>query len=146
MCLSFPLKERSGSEHLHTPYPHHQLNGHEFEQIAGDSEGQRSLACCSPWGCRVGHDLATGQITYIPLPTSAVQCDAVSLPPGGSPGQQWVSCWHMVLRLRTLEPEDPSSHLLALTKLFNLILCLSFLISKMPLKKSQLPHRALVEG
>ena len=25
---------------------HHQLNGHEFEQIAGDSEGQGSLACC----------------------------------------------------------------------------------------------------
>ena len=28
----------------------HQLNGHEFEQTPGDSEGQRSLACCSPWG------------------------------------------------------------------------------------------------
>ena len=27
---------------------HHQLNGHEFEQTLGDSEGQRSLACCSP--------------------------------------------------------------------------------------------------
>ena len=25
-------------------------NGHEFEQTPGDSEGQRSLACCSPWG------------------------------------------------------------------------------------------------
>ena len=29
---------------------HHQLNGYEFEQILGDSEGQGSLACCSPWG------------------------------------------------------------------------------------------------
>ena len=28
---------------------HHQLNGHEFEQTPGDSEGQGSLACCSPW-------------------------------------------------------------------------------------------------
>ena len=28
---------------------HHQLNGHEFEQTPGDSEGQDSLACCSPW-------------------------------------------------------------------------------------------------
>ena len=27
---------------------HHQLNGHEFEQIPGDSEGPRSLARCSP--------------------------------------------------------------------------------------------------
>ena len=25
-------------------------NGHEFEQVLGDSEGQGSLACCSPWG------------------------------------------------------------------------------------------------
>ena len=29
---------------------HHQLNGREFEQIPGDSEGQGSLLCCSPWG------------------------------------------------------------------------------------------------
>ena len=34
---------------------HHQLNGHEFEQTLGDSEGQGSLTCCSPWGCRVRH-------------------------------------------------------------------------------------------
>ena len=27
----------------------------------GDSEGQGSLACCSPWGRRVRHDLATEQ-------------------------------------------------------------------------------------
>ena len=29
---------------------HHQLNGRGFEQTPGDSEGQGSLACCSPWG------------------------------------------------------------------------------------------------
>ena len=28
----------------------HWLNGHEFEQTPGDSGGQRSLGCCSPWG------------------------------------------------------------------------------------------------
>ena len=28
---------------------HHQFNGHEFEQILGDGEGQRILACCSSW-------------------------------------------------------------------------------------------------
>ena len=27
----------------------HRLNGHEFEQILGDSEGQGSLECCSSW-------------------------------------------------------------------------------------------------
>ena len=31
---------------------HHQLNGYEFEQTPGDCEGQGSLACCSPWGCK----------------------------------------------------------------------------------------------
>ena len=28
---------------------HHQPDGHEFEQTLGDSEGQGSLACGSPW-------------------------------------------------------------------------------------------------
>ena len=40
---------------------HNQLNGHEFEQTQGDSEGQESLAFCSSWGHRVRHDLATQQ-------------------------------------------------------------------------------------
>ena len=31
---------------------HHQLNGHESEQVLGDGEGQRSLASYSPWGCK----------------------------------------------------------------------------------------------
>ena len=31
---------------------HHRLNGHEFDQAPGDGEGQGSLACCSPWGCK----------------------------------------------------------------------------------------------
>ena len=31
---------------------HHRLNGHESEQAPGDGEGQGSLACCSPWGCK----------------------------------------------------------------------------------------------
>ena len=29
---------------------YHWLNGHEFEQAPVVGEGQRSLACCSPWG------------------------------------------------------------------------------------------------
>ena len=31
---------------------HHWLNGHEFEQAPGVGEGQGSLVCCSPWGCK----------------------------------------------------------------------------------------------
>ena len=28
---------------------HHRLNENEFEQSLGNSEGQGSLVCCSPW-------------------------------------------------------------------------------------------------
>ena len=31
---------------------HHCLDGHEFEQASGVGDGQGSLACCSPWGCK----------------------------------------------------------------------------------------------
>ena len=31
---------------------HHQLSGHKFEQASGDGEGQGSLACYSPSGCK----------------------------------------------------------------------------------------------
>ena len=30
----------------------HCLNGHEFEQAPGGSDGQGSLVCCSPGGCK----------------------------------------------------------------------------------------------
>ena len=32
---------------------------HEFEQTPGDTEGQISLACCSPWG---GNELDTTEL------------------------------------------------------------------------------------
>ena len=31
---------------------HHQLDGHESEQALGVGDGQGSLVCCSPWGCK----------------------------------------------------------------------------------------------
>ena len=42
-------RRRSGQEDEMVGW-HHQLNGHEFEQTLGDSEGQGNLACCSLWG------------------------------------------------------------------------------------------------
>ena len=38
---------------------HHRLDGHESEQAPGVGNGQESLACCSPWDRRVGHDWVT---------------------------------------------------------------------------------------
>ena len=37
----------------------HQRIKSEFKQTLGDNEGQGSLACCSPWGRRVGYNWAT---------------------------------------------------------------------------------------
>ena len=39
-------RRRSGWQRMR----HHQLDGHEFEQVLGVGDGQGSLACCSPWG------------------------------------------------------------------------------------------------
>ena len=73
---------------------HHQLDGHEFEQTLGNSEGQRSLVCCGPWVCRVGHDLATEwwtQLIYLALllgmwDTSSPTRDWTHAPWSGSTG------------------------------------------------------------
>ena len=46
------MQEEKGMTEDEMVGQHHQLNGHEFEQTLGDSEGQGSLACCSPWGCK----------------------------------------------------------------------------------------------
>ena len=51
-------KEKGAAEDEMVRQPHW-LNGHEFEQTLGDSEGPGSLACSSPWSRKVRHDLAT---------------------------------------------------------------------------------------
>ena len=50
-----------GGNRIKTAGWHHWLNGYDFEQTLGDSEGQRSLVCCSPWGRRVRHNLVIEQ-------------------------------------------------------------------------------------
>ena len=42
-------KEKRASEDEMARW-HHWCNGHELGQTLGDGEGQRGLACCSPWG------------------------------------------------------------------------------------------------
>ena len=43
---------------------HHQLNGRESEQASGVSDGQGSLACCSPWGLKESD--TTERLTSMP--------------------------------------------------------------------------------
>ena len=73
---------------------HHQLNGHEFEQTLGDSEGQGSRACCSPRGRRVGHDFMTEQ--------QQLECWGKNK----ALGESWPVCWTSAsARLTTAQAE-----------------------------------------
>ena len=49
-------QEEKGATEDETVGWHYRLNGHEFEQMLGDGEGQGRLACCSAWGRGVRHD------------------------------------------------------------------------------------------
>ena len=45
-------KRRRGRQRMRDVGWHHRFNGHEVGQALGDSEGQGSLVCCSPWGLK----------------------------------------------------------------------------------------------
>ena len=45
-------RRRRGQQRIEMVGWHHQLDGHEFEQAPGVGDGQGSLVCCSPWGCK----------------------------------------------------------------------------------------------
>ena len=51
--------EEKGTSEDETVGWHHWLNGHEFGWTPGVGDRQGSLACCSPWSQRVGHDWVT---------------------------------------------------------------------------------------
>ena len=50
------MQEEKGTSEDEMDGWHHQLNGHEFEQTLGDSEGQGGLVCSSPWGHKESDD------------------------------------------------------------------------------------------
>ena len=59
-----------------------------------ESEGQGSLACCSSWGCRVGHDLETEQHCLL-IPSPTMHHSAITIL-GFSPLLAWFqpfNCW-----------------------------------------------------
>ena len=43
---------------------HHWLDEHEFEQALGVGDGQWSLACCSPWGCKESNTTTTERMNW----------------------------------------------------------------------------------
>ena len=46
------MQEKTGTTEDEMFGWHYRLNRHEFEQAPGVDDGQGSLACCSPCGCK----------------------------------------------------------------------------------------------
>ena len=49
-------RRRKGRQRMRWPELDGITNSTEFEQVLGVGDGQGSLACCSPWSHRVGHN------------------------------------------------------------------------------------------
>ena len=58
------------------------FNGREFEHALGDGEGQRGLACCSPWGYKESD--ATEQTEQQVTKSCPTHLGPHGLPPGSS--------------------------------------------------------------
>ena len=90
---------------------HHQLNGHEFEQTLGDSEGQGSLACSSPGGCKKldttewlsnNNNLSSGCRSFLYSPNWHHYTSSEIPTP---------ACWHLLPRGLRLSSAETSSEL-----------------------------------
>ena len=57
----------------------HQLTGHGFERTPGDSEGQGSLVCCTPWGCKQSDTQLTDSTTAEPTKSVLKYCPILYL-------------------------------------------------------------------
>ena len=65
---------------------HHRCNGHDFEQTPGDSEGQGSLVCCSPSGCKESNLTEQLKVKVKVTQSCPTLCDPMDCP-WNSPGQ-----------------------------------------------------------
>ena len=79
----------------------HRLNGHEFEQAPGDSEGQGSLACCSPWSFKSQTRLSNGTTRAFVVVQTVKNLPAMQ--------ETWVRC---------LGGEDPREKEMAIHSVF----------------------------
>ena len=55
---------------------HHRLDGHEFQPAPGVGDGQGSLKCCSPLGCKASD--TTVQLNRTELISSTHRCPLFS--------------------------------------------------------------------
>ena len=104
---------------------HHQLDGHEFNRAPGAGEGQGSLVCCSPWGCKEPDTTERPKATLLTVPEVSHQ---VPTAPGCPPTHWRLLCrvLHKKLVLKPLRAGvAPSSDLGSLPSLYYLVISFS---------------------
>ena len=69
------------------------LNGREFKQTQGDSEGQGSLVCCSSWGHIIEDDRATEQQFENVKPSTQALVSDLSSQPHCAQNKLWSECF-----------------------------------------------------
>ena len=74
---------------------HHWFSGHEFEQALGGGEGQGSLACYSPRGCKES-DTAERLNNSKVLPNTRPQTSQRALSPLSLPEVETFGDWYNV--------------------------------------------------
>ena len=117
-------QEEKGTTEDEMVWWHHQLNGHEFEQTPGDREGRGSLECCSPWSCRVRHNLSTEQQQL--LLSRAAKYTGKSLDP-------WITAWKTPTKHTPWIRSEWKSNLIMLKTLQLRV----YLLQKLELQKTQ---------
>ena len=109
---------------------HHQLDGCEFEQAPGVGDGQGSLACCSPWGCKewdtterlnwLSHQGNLTDIMQVKVKVLVAQsCPTLCTPWTAAPqASLFITSSQSLLKLTSIELVMPSNHLILLPSVF----------------------------
>ena len=82
---------------------HHWLNGHEFEQTPGNTEGQGSLVCCSPWGRRFGYDFHNNYCEWCLLSASLTVAALTTSP---HPNTTHLTAWSQWSKITMCHPSS----------------------------------------
>ena len=77
-------------------------SGHEFEQTLGDSEGQGSLVCCSPWGLRESDTTKQLNNNKNMTTNSKPHCGSGSVPTGRKVSIIPLVCENKMVKLRVI--------------------------------------------
>ena len=88
---------------------HHQINGDEFEKTLEVGDGQRGLACCSPWVCKESDTTEWLNWTEVLLD---------SLWPNGCQASLSFTISQSLLKLLSIESVMSSNHLILCCHLF----------------------------